>query len=267
MKRWIPFLSSAPLVSVLRLTGMVASDARGRVVLNDASLAPLIEKAFTRGKPSAVALALNSPGGSPAQSSLIFSRIRRLAAEKDIPVYAFVEDVAASGGYYIACAADEIWLDDNSIVGSIGVISAGFGFSDFIARHGVERRMHVAGKSKSLLDPFQPEKAEDVARLKTLQEVIHQSFIDRVKARREAKLDARAELFNGDIWVGGQGVELGLADGIGHLVPKMKERFGDKVKFRDYGPRRSIWQRFGGQILGGLVDELEERALWARFGL
>lgn len=267
MKRWIPFLKREPLVSVLRLTGMIASDARGRVVLNDASLAPLIEKAFTRGRPSAVALALNSPGGSPAQSSMIFSRIRRLAREKDVPVYAFVEDVAASGGYYIACAADEIWVDDNSILGSIGVISAGFGFQDFIARHGVERRMHAAGKSKSLLDPFQPEKPQDVARLKTLQEAIHRSFIDRVRARRGAKLHEATELFDGDIWVGGQAVELGLADGVGHLVPKMKERFGEKVKFRDYGPRRTIWQRFGGQVLGGLTAELEERALWARFGL
>jgi signal peptide peptidase SppA len=267
MKRWIPFLKREPLVSVLRLTGMIASDARGRVVLNDASLAPLIEKAFTRGKPSAVALALNSPGGSPAQSSMIFTRIRRLAKENDVPVYAFVEDVAASGGYYIACAADEIWVDDNSILGSIGVISAGFGFQDFIARHGVERRMHTAGKSKSLLDPFEPEKPEDVARLKTLQEAIHRSFIDRVKARRGARLHETAELFDGDVWVGGQAVELGLADGVGHLVPVMKERFGEKVTFRDYGPRRTIWQRFGGQVLGGLAGELEERALWARFGL
>ena len=267
MKRWIPFLQREPLVSVLRLTGMIASDARGRMVLNDASLAPLVEKAFTRGKPSAVALVLNSPGGSPAQSSLIFSRIRRLAKENDVPVYAFVEDVAASGGYYIACAADEIWVDDNSILGSIGVISAGFGFQDFIARHGVERRMHAAGKSKSLLDPFQPEKPQDVARLKTLQEAIHQSFIDRVRARRGAKLHEATELFDGDIWVGGQAVELGLADGVGHLVPKMKERFGEQVKFRDYGLRRTIWQRFGGQVLGGLTAELEERALWARFGL
>ncbi|MGC9368592.1 MAG: S49 family peptidase [Paracoccaceae bacterium] len=267
MKRWIPFLTPGPLVSVLRLTGMVASDARGRVVLNDASLAPLVEKAFTRRKPSAVALVLNSPGGSPAQSSLIFSRIRRLSAEKNVPVYAFVEDVAASGGYYIACAADEIWVDDNSILGSIGVVSAGFGFHDFIARHGVERRLYTAGKSKSLLDPFQPEKPEDVARLKTLQEAIHQSFIDRVKARRGGRLDETSELFNGDVWVGGQAVELGLADGVGHMVPKMKERFGEKVKFVEYGPRRSIWQRFGAQILGGLADEMEERALWARFGL
>ncbi|WP_212524982.1 S49 family peptidase [Actibacterium sp. MT2.3-13A] len=267
MKRWIPFLTPEPLVAVLRLNGMIAADARGRVVLNDAGLAPLIEKAFSRGKPAAVALALNSPGGSPAQSSMIFTRIRRLAAEKGVPVYAFVEDVAASGGYYIACAADEIWVDDNSIVGSIGVVSAGFGFHDFIARHGVERRLYTAGRSKSLLDPFQPEKPEDVARLKSLQEAIHQSFIDRVKARRAGKLHGGADLFAGDVWVGGQAVELGLADGVGHLVPVMKERFGDKVKFRDYGPRRSVWQRFGAQVLGGLAGELEERALWARFGL
>lgn len=251
----------------MRLTGTIAAGGRGRGTLNDAGLADVIEKAFARGKPDAVALVINSPGGSPAQSSLISARIRRLASEKDVPVVAFVEDVAASGGYYLASAADEIFVDDNSIVGSIGVISAGFGFQDFIAKHGVERRVHTAGKSKSLLDPFQDEKPEDVARLKELQEQIHDSFIAIVKARRGDRLDDSQELFTGDIWVGARAVEAGLADGVGHLVPVMKERFGDKVKFADYGLRRSWLSRIGVRMMGGALAEIEERAHWARYGL
>ena len=164
MRRFIPFLKSPPVVSVLRLQGVIASGTRG--TLNDQALAGLIEKAFTRGKPAAVSLSINSPGGSPTQSSLIAARIRRLAEEKDVKVYAFVEDVAASGGYYIASAADEIWVDRHSITGSIGVISAGFGLSEFIGRYGIERRVYTAGKSKSLGDPFRP--AELKAVLKDL---------------------------------------------------------------------------------------------------
>lgn len=265
MKRFIPFLKKDPVVSVIRLQGVIASGARG-ATLNDAGLAPVIEKAFRRGKPAAVALIINSPGGSPTQSSLIAARIRRLADEKDIPVFAFVEDVAASGGYWLAVAADEIWTDQNSVVGSIGVISAGFGFQDFIARYGIERRVHTAGKSKSMLDPFQSEKPEDVARLKELQEQIHATFIDHVKARRGNKL-AERDLFTGEIWVGQKGVDDGLTDGIGHLVPKMKERFGDKVRFARYGPRRSIWSRMGAQVFDQAALAIEERALYARYGL
>ncbi|SMX45876.1 Putative signal peptide peptidase SppA [Actibacterium lipolyticum] len=235
--------------------------------MNDAGLAPMLERAFRRKKPAAVALVINSPGGSPAQSSLISARIRRLAEEHEIPVYAFVEDVAASGGYYLASAADEIWVDQHSIVGSIGVISAGFGFQDLIARHGVERRVYTAGKSKSMLDPFQQEKPEDIARLKALQEQIHEGFIDHVKARRGARLADDDDLFTGEVWVGAKATEVGLADGVGHLVPKMKERFGDKVRFVPYGMRRSLFQRIGSQVFGGLTAELEERALWARYGL
>lgn len=267
MRRWIPFLTQAPVVSVLRLNGMIASGAPGRRSLNDAGLAPEIEKAFKKGKPAAVALVINSPGGSPAQSSLISARIRRLADEKKVPVYAFVEDVAASGGYFLASAADEIWVDENSIVGSIGVISAGFGFHDFLARHGIERRVHTAGKSKSLLDPFQPEKPEDVARLKQLQEAIHQSFIQRVRNSRGDKLDSTKDLFTGDIWVGAQAIEVGLADGVGHLEATMKQRFGEKVRFAHYGLRRSFWSRFGAQLASSAVTEIEERAHWARYGL
>ncbi len=265
MRRWIPFLKPAPLVAVIRLSGVIATGTRGQ--LNDAGLAPVIERAFRRGKPDAVALVINSPGGSPVQSALIAARIRRLAGEKNLKVYAFVEDVAASGGYWLATAADEIIADENSILGSIGVISASFGFHDFIARYGVERRVHTAGKSKSMLDPFQPEKAADVKRLKALQEDIHRNFIAQVKSRRGTKLPDGKDLFTGDIWVGQGAVDVGLADALGHLVPVIKHRFGDKVRFRQYGPRRGLWQRFGAQVLGDALTAVEERAEYARFGL
>jgi serine protease SohB len=266
MKRWIPFLKSVPVVSVLRLEGTISSVTRGQT-LNDTGLASTIERAFRRRKPDAVALVINSPGGSPAQSSLIAARIRRLADEKKIPVFAFVEDVAASGGYWLASAADEIWLDASSIVGSIGVISSNFGFSEFIERHGVERRVHTAGKSKSTLDPFQPEKAADVKRLRAILEQMHVTFIDQVKKRRGDRLAEGTDLFTGEFWIGQTGVDLGLADGIGHLVPKMKERFGDKVKLVPYSQKRPLLARFGVQIMGDVLAVAEERALFARYGL
>lgn len=265
MKRWIPFLKTQPTVAVVRLTGMIASGARG--ALSDASVAPMLERAFRKGKPDAVALVLNSPGGSPVQTALIAARLRRLADEKAIPIFAFVEDVAASGGYWLACAADEIWVDASSVVGSVGVISASFGFDELIKRHGIERRVYTAGKSKSMLDPFQPEKPEDIDRLRAIHQEVHSAFIAHVQARRGDKLSPDEDLFTGDIWVGKQAVELGLVDGIGHLVPKMKDRFGDKVRFRPYTMRRSLMQRLSARVVGGLTHELEERAHWARFGL
>lgn len=265
MKRWIPFTKKPPTVAVLRLSGMIAASSRG--TLNDLALAPLIEKAFRRGKPSAVALSINSPGGSPVQSSLIGARLRRLSEEKNVPIYAFVEDVAASGGYWLASAADHVYVDESSIVGSIGVISAGFGAQDFLARHGLERRVHTAGKSKSMLDPFRPEKEEDVARLKSMLEQIHETFIGHVKSRRGDKLSDDADLFTGEIWVGKRAVDVGLADGIGHLVPTMKDLFGKEVRFRRYDLRRPVWQRFGAQVAQDALTGIEERAEYARFGL
>ncbi len=265
MKRFIPFIKSDPVVPVIRLQGVIASGPRGPA-LNDAGLAPLIERAFKKGKPVAVAVVVNSPGGSPVQSSLIGARIRRLAEEKDIKVHAFVEDVAASGGYWLACAADDIWVDESSIVGSIGVISAGFGFSELIERYGVERRVYTAGKSKSMLDPFKPEKPEDVERLKALQTQIHDSFIAHVKSRRGDRL-AEEDLFTGDIWVGAKACEVGLADGIGHVVPKLKELYGDKVKLIPYQQKRSFLSRFGARLAEDSLSALEERTAYARFGL
>lgn len=258
-------MQAEPLVSVIRLTGAIGS--AGRAQLNDQALAPLIERAFKRGKPKAVALVINSPGGSPVQSSLISARIRRLADEKKVPVYAFIEDVAASGGYWLACSADEIWADRCSILGSIGVISATFGAADFLSEHGLERRVYTAGKSKSQLDPFLPEKTEDVERLKVLLEEMHEAFKSHVTDCRGDKLDGETDLFTGEFWLGDKSVELGLADGIGHVVPKMKEVFGDKVRFAVYGDKKPWYQRIGMAFAKDVVAGLEERAAYARFGL
>ena len=261
----IPFLKKTPTVAVLRLTGTIAAGGRGQ--LNDQTLAPYIEKAFTKGKPAAVALVINSPGGSPVQSSLIAARIRRLADDKKLPVFAFVEDVAASGGYWLAVSADEIWVDPGSIIGSIGVISAGFGASTFLERQGLERRVYTAGKSKSTLDPFRPENPEDVTRLKTILNQLHDVFISHVRTRRGSKLTDAQDLFSGEFLTGQHSAELGLVDGIGHLVPLMKERFGDKVKFRNYDVKRNFLQRFGTSIVHDAFSSIEERAQFARFGL
>lgn len=265
MKRFVPFMKSDSVVSVLRLSGMIASGTRGS--LSDQSLAPLLERAFTKGKPAAVALIINSPGGSPVQSSLIGARIRRLSVEKSVPVYAFVEDVAASGGYWLASAADEIWADPSSVVGSIGVISAGFGAHELLERYGVERRVYTAGKSKSMLDPFRPENPEDIDRLKGILEDLHTNFISHVKERRGDTLATDRDLFTGEIWLARQAHQLGLIDGIGHLTPKMKDVFGDKVKFRRYETRRPLLQRFGAHVVDQAFGGIEERAAYARFGL
>lgn len=259
----MPF-ANVPFVAVIRLQGTISNSGRG---LDDVTLGPLIEKAFSRGKPRAVALQINSPGGAPVQSSLIAARIRRLSEEKNIPVYAFVEDVAASGGYWLACAADEIYVDETSITGSIGVISAGFGLHDLIETYGIERRIHTAGRSKSLLDPFRPEKPEDVSRLEGWLSQIHEAFIAHVRDRRGSRLADDPDLFTGDVWVGRTAVEKGLADGIGHLVPFMKDRFGKKVRFRRYSVRRSLFGRLGVALFGDAVGQIEDRAAFARFGL
>ena len=265
MKLALPFLDRGPKVAVIRLTGMIGTGPRAR--LSDEAMAPIIEKAFKRWRPKAVALVINSPGGSPVQSALIAARIRRLAAEKAIPVHAFVEDVAASGGYWLATAADDIWVDDSSIVGSIGVISAGFGAPVLLARQGIERRVHTAGEAKSMLDPFLPEKKEDVERLQKLLDEMHETFKRQVRTRRSERLSNRPGLFSGEFWLGGRAVELGLADGIGHLVPKLRELYGDKVRLVSYGRRRGLLMRLGVNMTLDAIDAIEERAAYARFGL
>ncbi|MFO6465870.1 S49 family peptidase [Jannaschia sp. KMU-145] len=266
MRHRLPFLDQPPRVAVLRLEGVIASNGT-RGALSHAAIAPLIERAFRKAKPTAVALSINSPGGSPAQSSLIGGQIRRLADELDIPVHAFVEDVAASGGYWLAAAADDIHVDASSITGSIGVISAGFGFHDLIERYGIERRVHTAGEDKSILDPFRPERDRDIERLKALQTRIHDSFIAFVQVRRGDRLDTSRDLFTGEIFVGAEAVDAGLVDGIGHLVPVMKARYGDKTTFRALTMRRPLLQRLIPSVALDLMASIEQRAAWSRYGL
>lgn len=267
-----------PVVPVVRLSGVIASGGLlGGRSLSMESVAPLLKRAFETRGAKAVALSLNSPGGSPVQSALIAQRIRLHAAEKGLPVIAFVEDVAASGGYWLACAADEIIADPSSIVGSIGVISSGFGFQDLIARIGVERRVHTSGENKSMLDPFRPEQAEDVERLKRLQAEIHDGFKDWIRQRRGKLLKGDENtLFTGEFWTARRGIEFGLIDGFGELRATLQARYGDKVRLPVIGPRRRLLSRFGLQTgTGGGIDNigpatlaaLEERALWQRFGL
>src|SRR5258707_6477710 len=269
-------LRRGPAVPVVRLSGVIAAGglvgARG---LSIESVAPLLARAFSLPGAKAVALALNSPGGSPVQSALIAQRIRLLAAEKKLKVIAFVEDVAASGGYWLACAADELIVDASSIVGSIGVISAGFGFQDLIARFGVERRVHTSGERKSMLDPFQPERAEDVERLKRLQAEIHDGFKDWVRHRRAGRLKGdEATLFTGEFWNGRRGLELGLADGLGELRATLQARYGAKVHLPVIAQRLRLLSRFGlGSAIDGMgigpstLAAMEERLHWQRFGL
>lgn len=275
-------MERGPAVAVLRLAGVIGHVGmirRAGLTLDE--LAGPIERAFRMPRLRAVALAVNSPGGSAAQSSLIAKRIRALSEEKKIPVYAFCEDVAASGGYWLACAADEIWCDGSSIMGSIGVISAGFGFADLLGRIGVERRVHTSGEKKSMLDPFQPEDPEDVRRLKALQQDLHEQFKDFVRARRGEKLKKQdSELFTGEFWSGRKAIELGLVDGIGDLRTVMRQRFGENVVFKPIGAQKSWLQRRLGMSIGALpgaadpggwtrdlVAALDERALWSRYGL
>lgn len=265
MRLRLPFIKNPPLVAVVRMNGAIGMPGRG--TLSDHALAPVLERAFRRGKPDAVALEINSPGGSPVQSSLIGARIRRLAEETKLPVHAFVEDVAASGGYWLATAADEIWADGSSVIGSIGVISSGFGAQVFLARQGIERRVHTAGKSKSMLDPFQPEKKEDVERLQVILGDIHENFISHVKERRGDKLNPARDLFTGEVWLARRAQAHGLIDGIAHLKPKMQEVYGDKVQFRRYGLRKPVWARFGASVADEALATIEERAAFARFGL
>jgi serine protease SohB len=257
----------AKLIPVVRLEGAIMAGGPGRG-LNLAAIEPALKQAFAMKKAPCVALSINSPGGSAVQSSLIGKRIRQLAEEKDKDVIAFVEDVAASGGYWLACAADEILIDPGSIVGSIGVISGGFGLHEAIARLGVERRIYAAGQSKSQLDAFRPEDPAEVARWQEKLTALHQVFIDLVKARRGAKLKSHARMFEGEIFVGAEAVALGLVDGIGDMHGVLADRYGAKVKLKMIKPAKpGVLSRLIGQSAQSLLAAAEERALWARFGL
>ncbi|MBL4740888.1 MAG: S49 family peptidase [Sneathiella sp.] len=272
-------MKSVPVVAVIPLHGVIASGGgklRGEN-LNLLGLAQVINDAFEVKGVKAVALSINSPGGSPVQSSLIAKRIRQLADEKEIPVYAFAEDVMASGGYWLGLCADEIYADENSIVGSIGVISAGFGFTGLMEKLGVDRRTYSAGENKAKLDPFSPEKESDVEWLKKLQIEIHENFKNFVKTRRGDRLKKRKdkELFSGDVWTGPRAAELGLIDGISDLRSFMRDKYGDKVKFHLLAGRRSWIQKtlgLGTQSIAAdaveaVIDASKNEAAWSRYGL
>lgn len=271
--------SDAVTIPVIRLQGAImAGGGQLRPSLSLATTAGLIEKAFAFDAP-AVAIAINSPGGSPVQSRLIFKRIRDLAAEKNRRVLVFVEDVAASGGYMIALAGDEIIADPSSIVGSIGVVSASFGFPELLKKIGVERRVHTAGQNKSVLDPFKPEKPEDVERLKALQLEVHATFIEMVKERRGSKLKDDPDLFTGLFWTGKRSLDLGLVDALGDMRGTLKQRYGAKTRLKLITQPRGLFARFGlfgskaapaeiaAAAAAGVADAAEERALWSRYGL
>jgi len=278
------FFGQGPVIPVLRFSGPIGMATPLRPGLSIAHSAAAIEKAFGLSNCPAVAVVINSPGGSAVQSSLMFQRMRQLAEEKKKTIYTFCEDVAASGGYYLALAGDEIYADASSIVGSIGVIFSGFGFDKAIDKLGIERRTYTAGDMKDALDPFRPERASDVERIKSVQRDVHDVFISIVKERRAGRLRGNdAELFSGAFWSGPKALELGLVDGIGDVRSKMREIYGDKVRLKvvplDRGGilgrlRRSPATTGYGELTGGrlalaedVITAIEARALWSRFGL
>ncbi|NWJ25004.1 S49 family peptidase [Rhizobium sp. RM] len=285
LKRLVPkrFRKQETVIPVVRMHGAImAGGSQFRPALNLASYAPLLDKAFSMKDAPVVAISLNSPGGSPVQSRMIYNRIRQLAEEKNKKVLIFVEDVAASGGYMIALAGDEIIADPTSIVGSIGVVSGGFGFPDMLKKIGIERRVYTAGENKVILDPFQPEKEGDIEYLKSLQVEIHNVFIDMVKMRRGAKLKDEPTIFSGLFWTGMRGLDLGLIDGLGDMKDVLRRRYGDKVKLQLISGARSLFgkkvpgvdaalgmnaERLAAGAVSGLAEVAEEKALWSRYGL
>lgn len=282
LKKLLParFRPEETVIPVVRLHGpIMAGGSQFRPAVNLANVAPLLKRAFDDKQAPAVAIVINSPGGSPVQSRLIYRRIRDLALEKNKKVLVFVEDVAASGGYMIAAAGDEIIADPSSIVGSIGVVSAGFGFVGLIEKLGVERRVYTAGSNKATLDPFQPEKESDIEHLKSLQLDIHDIFINLVKESRGAKLADDPDLFTGKFWSGVRGLDLGLVDELSDMRSALKARYGDAVKLRLVtAPKGLFGRRLPGALArletGGIaaiagegLNALEERALWSRYGL
>lgn len=278
---WLPArFRGTPVVPVVRLSGTIGAVTPLRPGMTLAGLARTLERAFSVRNAKAVALLINSPGGSPVQSRQIYLRIRQLAREKNLQVMVFVEDVAASGGYMIACAADEIICDSSSIVGSIGVVGGSFGFAKLMDKLGIERRLYTSGEHKAMLDPFLPENSEDVDRLKAVQREIHEGFIELVKQSRGARLKGPEQtLFSGEYWTGSTAVALGLADGIGDLRSVMRERFGEDVATPLISPPRSwlgrpqagvaLLQQLSQQngFAQEMISALEERAIWSRYGL
>jgi serine protease SohB len=282
LKNWLPArLFGGAVVPVVRLSGVIGAVTPLRPGMSLAGISRTLERAFSTKGAKAVALVINSPGGSPVQSRQIYQRIRQLAAEKKLRVMVFVEDVAASGGYMIACAGDEIFCDPSSIVGSIGVVGGTFGFTELIKKVGIERRLYTSGQNKAQLDPFLPENPEDVARLKQIQREIHDTFIALVKDSRGERLKGESDyLFTGEYWAGERAVKLGLADAIGDLRTVLRARYGDKVKMPVIAPPTGLLSGIAGRKPGAgsalfdvpgfsenLISALEERAIWARYGL
>tara|TARA_B110000495_G_scaffold113815_1_gene98568 strand:+ start:66 stop:896 length:831 start_codon:yes stop_codon:yes gene_type:complete len=269
------FKGKPSVINVIRLNGVIASGSKflGSSNLSLESLEKQIERAFAGKKIAGVALIINSPGGSPVQSALISERIIELSKKNNIPVFAFVEDVAASGGYWLACAADEIFVMPASIVGSIGVISAGFGFVEVIKKIGVERRVFSKGENKGMLDPFQPQNSDDVKVITDLQEEIHQQFKDWVSTRRGNRLNAEVVkeegVFEAKIFSGSKACEIGLADSIGELKQVMRERFNEQVVFKEISGRKKLGQRLGlsSSSYSRIIEHIEERIAFAKFGL
>lgn len=267
-----------PKVAVVKMSGIIADGQGRKAAINVGRFEKPIERAFSS-SPEAVVLVINSPGGSPAQCTMLSDLICRLSKEKKVPVFAFIEEVAASGGYWLACCGDKVYALNNSIVGSIGVISAGFGFEQLIEKHGVTRRIYTSGKDKSFLDPFVAEKKSDITRLKKIQIAIHEDFKEWVKKRRKKALKAEDKiLFEGGFWVGSQAVELGLIDGIGSMTDVMKKKYGKDVRFISYTPERSAFaglfpsMRMGSvsskeEWISAALDEVENRAMYSRYGL
>lgn len=280
LKRLVPkrFRKQELIIPVVRMHGAImAGGSQFRPALNIAGYGPLLDKAFAMKDAPVVVITLNSPGGSPVQSRMIYNRIRQLAEEKNKKVIIFVEDIAASGGYMIALAGDEIIADPTSIVGSIGVVSGGFGFPEMLKKIGVERRVYTAGQNKAILDPFQPEKEGDIEYLKSLQLEIHNVFIDMVKMRRGSKLKDDPAIFSGLFWSGMRGLDLGLIDGLGDMREVLRRRYGNKVKLQLVsGARSFLGKKLPGVDLqahsiaasaaSGLADVAEEKAMWARYG-
>ncbi|MCV0385622.1 MAG: S49 family peptidase [Nitrobacter sp.] len=278
-KRW---RRGTAVVPVVRLSGVIGAVTPLRPGMMLAGVAKTLERAFAVDNAKAVALVVNSPGGSPVQSRQIYLRIRQLSREKEIPVLVFVEDVAASGGYMIACAGDEIFCDPSSIMGSIGVVGGSFGFTELMRKIGVERRLYTAGEHKATLDPFLPENPDDVARLKAIQREIHATFIELVKASRGERLKGTDDLlFTGEYWAGERSVALGLADAIGDLRSTLRARFGEKVATPVIAPSTGLLSGLLGRKAGAgtltsldgmaampdeLISALETRAIWAKFG-
>jgi signal peptide peptidase SppA len=261
--------TAKPVVAVVKLHGVITPTpsplSRGTININTVEQA--LTKAFDHERLSAVALAINSPGGAPTQSALVSERIRELADKKKVPVLAFCEDVAASGGYWLACAADEIYAHSSSLVGSIGVVTAGFGLNGLLERVGVERRVYTAGAHKVRLDPFRPEKDEDVEWIKSLQSQLHDQFVSWVKERRGDRLNDGDDLFSGEIWTGSKAKELGIVDGVGNLRAVLTSRFPE-AELSVAEPKRPLLARLGlGGATQSLLTAIEHRALWSRYGL